>query len=283
MDTHSGGLLSKKVKVALGYPWDTGADRDCVTNFLANQHYFGRLQERLSWLAHEDPIDAEFALRNVLPPLDPTNPAGTSEIPPELIGTEFEFFIAEEVACSLPGLARENIVDKCLAAGMDYILWSDADMTWGTDVFLRLYLDQKPIVAALAFTGRKPIVPVIYRFDGYRVLVDAKGHTNVHFNAQPVLDYKRDALQQVDAIGSGVMLINCEAFKKIPKPWFSSYGVGEDIWFCSRAKAYDVGVWVDTRAKTAHKPTFNDTWHGEAAYDAQGPLQLKDEPEVVPA
>lgn len=268
--------MGKIVKVALGYPWYAGADRDCVTPFLANAHYFGRLQERLWWLNNS--LEAQY---EDAPPLDKYT-SGRSEIPPELIGTGFEFFIASEVGCSLPGLAREHIVDKCLAAGMDYILWSDADMIWGTDVFLRLYMDQKPIVGALAFTGRKPVVPVIFAFKNYGTFVDGHGETHINFDAQPVLDYQRDALQKVDAIGSGVMLIDCQVFKQIPKPWFTSYGLGEDIWFCSRAKAYGVEVWVDTRAKTQHKPTFHDVWHNEETFIAQGPLTLT-EPEPVPA
>ncbi len=257
----------KPIKVALGYPWYAGADRDCVTNFLSNQHYFGRLQERLSWLAQENPLDAAYALKHVLSPLDPTNPA--SDIPEDMIGMEFEFGICDEVGCSLPGMARERIVDKCLEWGADYILWSDADMAWSTDAFLRLFLDKKPIVGALAFTGRKPITPVIYRFQDYNEIVDDKGMKHIQFTSVPVPDYKRDALQQVDAIGSGVMLINCEVFKQIPKPWFTSYGLGEDIYFCSRAKAYGVPVYVDTRVKTSHKPTFHHQWHNEAAYEAQ--------------
>lgn len=260
----------KKVRIACGYPWYAGADRDCVTNFLALQHHMGRLQERLWWMKQAvDEYGRPDFEAYAMPPLDATNPTGTSEVPAELIGTEFEFGIGEEVGCSLPGLARERIVDKCLEWGADYIMWSDADMKWGTDVFLRLYLDQKPIVAALAFTGRLPLTPVIYRFENYGIKVDEKQQTHIEFDAQPVMDYKRDALQQVDAIGSGVMLIDAKVFKTIPKPWFTSYGLGEDIWFCARARAYDVPVFVDTRAKTAHKPTFHQVWHDEAAYDRQ--------------
>lgn len=247
----------KTVRVALGYPWYAGADRDCVTNFLSIQHYMGRLQERLL-----HPPNG-----HVLPPLDPTN--ALSDIPPELVGTKFEFFIADEVGCSLPGMARERIVDKCLEHGVDYIMWSDADMAWGTDAFLRLYLDDKPIVGALAFTGRRPITPVIYKFSGYNTEVDDRGMTHIKFDAAPVPDYEKNALQQVDAIGSGVMLIKAETFRKIPKPWFTSYGLGEDIYFCSRAKAYGVPVFVDTRVKTSHKPTFHNQWHDETAYEAE--------------
>jgi hypothetical protein len=261
----------KKVKVALGYPWYAGADRDCVTNFLCIQQYLGRLMERLWWLNHS-PLGT--SVMSELPPLDRETPA--AEIPMSLIGTEFEFAIADEVGCSLPGMARERIVEKCLEWGADYIMWSDSDMAWGTDAFLRLYLDDKPIVGALAFTGRVPITPVIYKFENYGTEVDDRGMTHIKFDAKPVPDYERDALQKVDAIGSGVMLIKAETFRTIPKPWFTSYGIGEDIYFCARAAAYKVPVYVDTRVKTAHKPTFHHKWHDEVAYDAQRV------PEVVP-
>jgi hypothetical protein len=142
-------------------------------------------------------------------------------------------------------------------------------MAWASDTFLRLYLDKKPIVGALAFTGRRPVTPVIYKFKDWSSDVDASGIPRISFSSDPVIDYQRDALQQVDAIGSGVMLIDCKVFKTIPKPWFTSYGLGEDIYFCARAKAHGVEVWVDTRVKTSHKPTFHSQWHDEAAYDAE--------------
>lgn len=246
------------VKVALCLPWYDGADKDCVANMLIFQHYLGRLQERLWWLKHGyKSTDTE------LPPLDDVN--SKAEIPKELIGTEFKFAISDEIGCSLPGMARERCVDASMRWGADYFLFYDDDMLFGNDAFLRLYLDDKPIVGALAFTGREPITPVIYECDE----VWAEDQSSVKLDYRPSFEYRRDELYEVPAVGAGMMLIKREVFEKVPKPWFNSTGMGEDIFFCMMCRKHGISTYVDTRVKTIHKPTFQKQWHDEIYYDKQ--------------
>lgn len=245
------------VKVALCLPWYAGPDRDCAAHFLVFSHYLGRLQERLEWLFKSQTTILESKLSN----LDPVNTTGFSEITNVPRGTTFEFAICDETGCSLPGLARERCVDAALAWNADVLLFFDSDMMFGTDAFLRLWLDDKPVVGALAFTARQPITPVIYdakpRQDNGRVIWDYEYQTN----------YRRDELYQVDAIGGGVMMIKAEVFRILGKPWFSSYGMGEDVFFCHRCRESGIPVWVNTRIKTLHKPTFATRWHDEKFYE----------------
>lgn len=252
--------MSKPIRIAQCLPWYAGVDRDCVADALAFQHYLGRLQERAWWMKRK--FDACVEWWPDPPAMAPGFPA--AELPDKLEGdVEFDFGLSAQIACSLPGLARERAVDFALDWGADYIFFYDSDMRFTPDVFLRLLAADKPVVGALAFTGRVPITPVIYTFgDSYRQ--DAAGlHADVH----PIMDYKRDALIQVDAIGFGVVMIQAGVFRSIPKPWFNSPGVGEDILFCIRCKQFGIPVWVDTAAKTQHKPTFPVDWHDEAEYD----------------
>lgn len=252
---------NRKIKVALCLPWYQGSDPECVATHLQIQHYFGRLQERL---LHYNPL---LPARN-LPPLDPANTTGFSEIPPELWGTEIEFGISEEIKCSLVGTARERTIEAALSWGADYVLFYDADMLFGSDLFLRLLLANKPITAALAFTGREPIAPVIYRFKDWKdITIDDK--PRVSFESQVVFDYEPNTLQQVDGVGFGVVLIDTDVFRIIPKPWFGnefSKGIGEDIYLCAMAKHFGIPVHVHTGAKTIHKPTFVPEWHDERKY-----------------
>ena len=171
-----------------------------------------------------------------------------------------------EMFCSLPGRARENIVDSCLVpeAGIDYLFWTDDDMIFEPSTFLRLYRNQVDVCAALAFTARKPITPVIYRFDEKR----NEDGTLSGLDSQPVYDYKPDALQKVDAFGSGVFLAKADVYRKVGKPWYSSYGCGEDIFFASRCREAGVDLHVDTRVRTYHKATA-PLWHDEGAYILQ--------------
>lgn len=251
----------QSVKIALGYPFYSGPDRDCFVHHAIFHHYLGRLQERLLWMNHTS---------HTLPPvevgrLDPVNSTGFSEIPTSLAGTTFEFCICDETGCSLPGLARERIVDSARIWGADWLLFYDSDMVFGTDAFLRLYLNQKDVCGALAFTARRPVTPVIYKFR--RTWNEEAGCPSYY--SEPIVDYPRNQLTRVDGVGFGMVLIRMSVFDRIRKPWFHSPGVGEDILFCSLCCEAGVEVWVDTRVKTIHKPTFPLEWHDEAAYDKQ--------------
>lgn len=247
-----------KVSVTLGLPWYDGPDRNTAASQLIFANYLGRLQERLHLMA-----------KGILKPeqlpelkaLDFVNQDGTSEVGPELYDTEFEFNLSEETGCSLPGLARERCVDSALKYGADYILFFDDDMIFPNSNFLRLYLDQKDIVGALAFTGRKPITPVLYRAN----LVQREEGQGLDF--QPIFDYERNALQRVGAVGFGQVLIKMDVFRKVPKPWFNTVGMGEDIFFSMRAGMHGFEVWADTRAKCLHVPTYPERFHGEDTYD----------------
>ena len=248
------------LKIAMCLPWYAGSDQDTVANNLSFQHYLGRLRERADWLSELDGHGPDLDNREI--PLDPHNTTGWSEKIPR--NTTFEFGIADQIGCSLVGMARDKAVDDALEWGADRILMWDDDMLFGTDIFLRLLAADKPLVAALAFTGRVPTLPVIYSFHEFD-----SGPTGIQVRIEPVLNYKRNALQQVDAVGFGMVMIKSEVFRAIPKPWFNNPGVGEDIQFCLRMKQHDLGVWVDTAAKTIHKPTVHAKWHDELYFDRQ--------------
>lgn len=251
--------MKKKYRIAIGAPWYDGPDRDTAANQIIFSHYLGRLQERLWWIA----ATQSMWIDKKLPPLDPISKSGFSEVPTSLFGTEFEFVLCEEMGCSLIGMARERVVDIAMNFGCDYLLFYDDDMLFGTDAFLRLFLNQVPVCAALAFTGREPIAPVIYKFTNEWDDVRKVDSVNI----QVVFEYERNALQKVDAVGGGMVLIDMEVFKQIQKPWFNSTGMGEDIFFCYQCGRAGVPVYVDTRVKTLHKPTFPTEWHDEVKFE----------------
>lgn len=259
-------MAVKLVKTALAFPWYQGPDPYCSIYFGERMTYFGRLQERSAWLARM-PREEALAILPTLSPLDPLDKSGHADITPELVGTEFQFATCQEMFLSLVGMARERIVERAINPddwNADYLLWSDDDQIWDAGAFLALYKNQVDICGALAFTARTPLMPVIYAFT--KRYDEEKQHEVT--DIQPIQNYKRDALQQVDAIGSGVMLTKADVFRKMGKPWFSSYGLGEDIYFCHRAGANGIPVYVDTRVKTYHRAAM-PTWHSEEVYEAQ--------------
>ena len=252
----------KTTKVCLGFPWYNGPDPHTYTRYMEMVHYFGRLQERSYWL------DEVVENLDGLPPLDPSGDDPEAELTLkdyELSG-RFEFGYSNEGGLSLPGLARELVVEGALAWGADWLLMWDDDMLFPWSAFLKLWRHQKPVTAALAFTSRLPIQPVIYRILERHT---AKGLVR---ESDFVLDYPKDRLitdQDVDgpiAFGAGVVLINMNVFKQIPKPWFHSTGCGEDWMFCLRCFDHGISRYVDTSVKTMHK-SANPTWVSEDLYD----------------
>lgn len=67
-------------------------------------------------------------------------------------------------------------------------------------------------------------------------------------------------LTEVEIMGSGSMLINTEAFKKLPTPWFGysydpktpSQFPGVDIWFCRLCQAAGIKLWLDPTMTSPH-------------------------------
>ncbi len=264
--TQDGVDQIKKIKVVLGFPWYGGPDIDCFPLFFEIMHYFGRLRERSIWYnaLRQLNIDAETSI----PPLDMiSEEPGLGELDPGEIDGIFEFFIAVETRMSLPGLARERVVDMAMSANADWLLFWDSDMRFQPNAFLRLWRHNKPVVAALAFTSRDPIQPVIYKIkEGYDPVNKCPT-----YDSMTVFDYPENKLitdQDIDgslAFGAGVVLINMNVFRQIPKPWFNSTGCGEDWFFAVQCHRNGISRYVDTSVKALHKK-HSAQWYDEEVY-----------------
>ena len=254
----------KTTKVCLGFPWYNGPDAHTYTRYMEIVHYFGRLQERSYWLNSPLAADQDRVKKAVLPPL---SPEGDEECEITAADGVFEFGYSNEGGLSLPGLAREEVVEGALAWGADWLFMWDDDMIFPWSSFLKLWRHQKPVVAALAFTSRVPFQPVIYRV---REVHDRIG---LKRQSEPILDYPKDQLiSDADiggpiAFGAGVVLINMNVFKQLGKPWFHSTGCGEDWMFCLRCLDSGIPRYVDTSVKTIHKG-YRPTWVDEQTYES---------------
>lgn len=146
-------------------------------------------------------------------------------------------------------VAREEMAKKALTANADYLLMIDDDMTCPDDLFEKLYADDKDIVAPLAFTRNFPHKPVMYRcVEGWDAVSNCDTFTNF-----AIMNYPKDKLVQVDAVGFGAVLIKMDVLRKMPSPWFMNpFKTGEDIYFCYEAKKYGFTTWMDTRVKLGH-------------------------------
>lgn len=260
--------MSKTNKIVLGLPWYGGPDIDCYPDYFEMMSMLGRIRERsifFDTMKKQGLLTPELVAS--LPQLDPYGfEGGHLAITPE--DGIFEFAIANQTRLSLPGLARERLVDQALGYGADHLFMWDADMKFNLATMLRLWRHNKPVVNALGYTSREPITPCLYRIiEGWDVTNACPG-----FNSEIVWDVpQKDLITDEDiggeiAFGAGITLINMNVFRQIPKPWFNSTGCGEDWFFCVRCRNFGIPRYVDTSIQTLHK-AHKVSWYGKDAYD----------------
>lgn len=203
------------VRVLIGLPHEGMTGSEAYTNRLANFMHLGKLEERGRLLKSSPRF--EFLLYTC--------------------GRMHVFF------------AREEMAKQAIAADCDYLFMVDDDMICPNNLFEKLYEDDKPIVAPLAFTRNFPHKPVIYKcIEGW----DAVSRKD-YFSNHAVMNYSKEQLREVDAVGFGAVLIKTEVLKAVATPRFmSTCGTGEDILFCYKAKKVGQFTWVDTRVKLGH-------------------------------
>lgn len=134
-------------------------------------------------------------------------------------------------------LVRTAVDEKC-----DYILFIDADMRFPKTTLERLLSHNKDIIGVNATTRMMPPKPTA---------------RNIQINEDGSVDWleifsnKEKGIGKVDAIGCGVMLIKTSCLKNIPQPYFyfeqllKGKLLGEDIYFCIKAKDAGIDTWVD--------------------------------------
>jgi hypothetical protein len=249
-------MTDKITTLVIGLPWYAAPDADTFPDYFDFMLYLGALSER-TYLRHA--VGAEIFDTLTLPKLSsqPDDPlAEPTAADYDRLG-RLQIAICNYSRTSLVGKAREMIAASALNMQADYILWWDADMRFPYSSFLRLWRHEKPIVAALAFTAREPIFPVVF---GVQALDRVEGDIGeVYEKSSPLFNYPADTLlgdEHVNgwlATGAGVLLTDVGVFSEIPKPWFNSTGAGEDWFFCARAATHGISRHVDTSLKVQHK------------------------------
>lgn len=156
---------------------------------------------------------------------------------------------------------REKLAAEAIHEGADYILWIDADMRFPKNTIERLIKANKNIVGVNATTRSIPI-----RATAKNLEIDFEKKEN-HW--KPVSSKNKTGLEQVTAIGCGVMMVKREVFEKTPRPWFWFEAIpgdkllGEDVYFC--IKAHDAGfeTWVDhdLSNEIGHVGQYTFGWH----------------------
>jgi hypothetical protein len=159
-------------------------------------------------------------------------------------------------------LARQALEEKA-----DYLLWLDSDMRFPKETIGHLILRDKPIVAANYATRRMPVKPVAMRDEGGKI-------------NRVYTDTESEGLESVDYVGMGVMMTKREVFEKVEAPWFAipystigNHYIGEDVFFCKKAKEAGFEVLLD------HDLSHHVKHIGTFEYSHEGALAVKEQVE----
>jgi len=140
--------------------------------------------------------------------------------------------------------ARNALVRAGLAQGADYICFLDADMMFPADTVHQLYYASKDIVGVI-YPGRiKPHPPNVFFWDKDKTRVEQVGADWL---------IPKSPLAEVDAVGTGVMLIRKRVFEGLEKPYFYyEENRSEDIMFCEKARRAGFKIHINTKLKVGH-------------------------------
>ena len=135
---------------------------------------------------------------------------------------------------------RLEIVKSALSAESDYLLWLDCDHTFPAHLLHQLLAHKKDVMAINCVTKSTPANPTARAF----VEDDPKG--------APIFTRPGLGIQQVWRVGTGVMLVNMDVYKKVGydifgmyyKPDVESYQ-GEDWTMCEAFERVGAEIWVD--------------------------------------
>lgn len=125
-------------------------------------------------------------------------------------------------------------------SGAKWLLMLDADMVFPPDIISRLlkHASGKRIVGALCFgwTGQ----------EAWPTMYDE--------NFDVMHDWTPGDLVKVGGTGAACVLIPRTVFHEVPMPWYRTVTdeVGEDLYFCRKAREHGFEVYVDTATVVGH-------------------------------
>jgi len=143
--------------------------------------------------------------------------------------------------------ARNKIVYRAIEQKFDYVFFMDSDMVFPHGTLDRLLHHHKDIVGGF-YTRKKGQ----FLANAFKLGFAENGHLLTEF----VSDFR-----EVEAIGTGCLLVKTAVFEKIGKPWFEyepipdspdGHMATEDIVFCRRAKKLGYKIYCDGTIACGH-------------------------------
>lgn len=156
-------------------------------------------------------------------------------------------FVWAEVEGTLGPRNRWLAGQQAIQTGCDYLWLVDNDMAIPADALPRLLAHSKDVIGADYSYRRFPLQSTVKLLNSQGEIVVAD---RTSFPAHPFI---------VHAIGSGCTLIQVDALRRIPQPWFAlEWGADgdltktDDVWFCEQAKKVGIETWCDPAIEVGH-------------------------------
>lgn len=149
-------------------------------------------------------------------------------------------------------VVRNDIVEQAIGRGCTHLLFMDTDQTYPPDMIERLVSHDKDIVGAKVHIRYPPFHPTLFKYDS-----DVDDYYIV-----PDSEWRVPQLMEVEATGTGCILIKTDVFLNIEYPWFEFTKnkdgkiVGEDISFCRKVRSAGYKIYVDTSINCGHIGTL---------------------------
>jgi hypothetical protein len=139
---------------------------------------------------------------------------------------------------------RNDLAVMALEQEATHILYLDDDMRFPPWALEQLLARKTDIVAANYTTRKMPIRPVTLNNIDWE---DGSNPSDVVWSPEGAT-----GLQEVDALGGGVLLVDTDVFVKLEYPFFEQWydrkrlrNVGEDVDFCKKAQNAGYKVYID--------------------------------------
>lgn len=140
---------------------------------------------------------------------------------------------------------RNGVVDKAIENKADFLLFIDSDMVFDQDSLVRLLKHDRDVVSGICVCKTPPFKPVakVMRDDGVYEVREGLGEGRFY--------------SDIDMVGAAFLLIRTSVFDKMTKPYFAMppymEGImGEDVYFCRKAKELGYDICIDTSVSVGH-------------------------------
>lgn len=136
--------------------------------------------------------------------------------------------------------SRQNLMQRALEEGNEWILMLDSDMTFPPDTVHRLAKHGKLATACNYVKRTLPSVPITKGFDDKLIFTDPD----------------TTGLEKIKFTGFGVCLLHRSVFDDFPKPWFDTqwmkqedgeiFLIGEDVFFFEALRHFkNIDIFID--------------------------------------